>query len=472
MNSITIKILPFCWLLASTLALATTYSNTLNAEVTCESFFSYKQYEGNLPVTGGITFSNEATGDYTNLSWDFGDGNFSGISTDTLDHFYTSDGIYSVCLTIWDDLGCISTFCSDVIVGNVNDICNLTDCVFPGDANLDGEANFYDLLNLGIAQGTIGPERPNATIEWIGQIAPDWIQVSSNGVNYKHFDCDGNGVIDEQDVLAINGNYVTMDQPNPTAEIGAPLIHIEFDQDTIYVNDNTTSGPGVEVIAHLKIGTQEFPAQDIYGLALYLSYPDDLVTEDSVDFDYDNNSFFGPANEVLWVPNDQYNESQIDIGITRKDGVSVGGFGEIGKGIFVINSDILDGRIDDGDVHFPIHINGVRMVDSLGNELDINLTTEPTTLVFTKDESTGTNNPELASFINVSPNPASEKVLVDLFDIKGESLEIFNNFGQSLLHEMINDNQFEVNTKAWNAGVYFIKVQTNKGVVSKRLVLK
>lgn len=443
--------------------------------LTCDAFFTYEAYDGPSPVTGGITFQNESSGTFENISWDFGDGNFTlNPPSDTLDHFYASEGLYSVCVTIWDDLGCTSTFCSDVIVGNLSNICNLTDCVFPGDANQDGEANFYDLLDLGVGNGVTGPVRPNATIEWIGQLAPDWAQTTSDGVNYKHLDCDGNGIIDEADAQAISANYFTMNAPNPTSEASAPLIDIEFAEDTIYVDVNSSIETYV-IKANLKVGNSQFPASNIYGLALYLSYPGDLVSEDSVSFEYYNNSFFGAPNEVLWVPNDQYANEQIDIGLTRLDGSSVSGSGIIGEGEFIIEADILDGRVINGDVHFPISINGVKMIDEDGNELPINLPNTPPTVVFTNliaDGPTSTDDLELAHKIKIFPNPAVENVTIDLTDLNGEQLEIFNNFGQRILQQDIYKSKIELNTKAWNAGIYFVKIQTQEGVVSKRFVKK
>ncbi len=439
--------------------------------VTCDAYFTYEVYDGPLPGSGGITFFNQAGGDYTDVSWDFGDGGISNDASASVDYFYATDGVYNVCLSVWNDQGCLSTFCADVIVGSLSDICNLTDCVFPGDANKDGEANFYDLLDLGVGNGLSGPERPNATIEWVGQLAPDWPQETVEGVNYKHLDCDGNGIIDNDDALAIMENYTLMDAPNPTAEASAPLIHIDFDQDTIYVDPNTLSA-NIQVTAHLKIGNQALPAENIYGLALYLGYSSDLVYEDSISVSYNDNSFFGPTNEVYWLPNNQYAEGQLDLGITRIDGNAVDGFGKIGDIVYIINSDILDGRIDDGDAHFIVSVNGVKMVDSLGNELDINLENTPSTLVFSKVETeTDTNDPEFAQKIQLFPNPATDKVVINISDLEGEALEVFNNFGQRILERSINSSQIELNTKDWNGGIYFVKIKTVEGVVSKRFIL-
>jgi len=428
------------------------------ATLNCDAYFTYEDYQGPNPVIGGVTFTNASAGDFDSGAWDFGDGSIDNVvgGNDPIDHFYASDGVYTVCLTIWDDAGlCTSQFCSDVIVGNLADICNLTDCVFPGDANDDGEANFYDLLNIGLGNGLTGPPRDNATLEWVGQLATDWSEETPDGVNYKHFDCDGNGIIDENDALAITNNYVAMDAPNPTAEASAPLVYLEFDMDTIWVGPNSSLSD-YEITAHLKVGTSDFPADEIYGLAMYLGYPNDLVAEDSIFVQYDSNSFFGAEEEVFWIPNNQHDEEQIDLGITRNDGLTSTGFGKVGDVTSIISSDIIDGRIDDGIVVFFMTINGVKMIDADGNELPINLTSSPATLIFAKEETTSTNNPELENKVQIYPNPTDENVVLDLSDLKGESVQVFNNFGQLLLEKNIQDSTFEINAKQWQAGVYFV----------------
>ena len=198
----------------------------------------------------------------------------------------------------------------------------------------------------------------------------------------------------------------------------------------------------IQVTAHLKIGNQVLPAENIYGLALYLGYSSDLVFEDSISVAYNDNSFFGSSDEVFWLPNNQYAEEQMDLGITRVDGNSVDGFGKIGEVVYIINS-------------------------------DINLENTPSTLVFTKvdNEPTATNSIELGQEIDLFPNPATDRVLISIPDLIGEYLEVFNNFGQTLFEQNINDTQIELNTRDWNPGIYFVKIKTTEGVVSKRFVL-
>ena len=72
----------------------------------------------------------------------------------------------------------ITTLDSLACVGNGN--------VWPGDANSDGIAEAKDITTLGLAWGSTGPKRPNATFQWIGQPARNWSQTFVHGANYKH----------------------------------------------------------------------------------------------------------------------------------------------------------------------------------------------------------------------------------------------------------------------------------------------
>ena len=83
----------------------------------------------------------------------------------------------------------------------------VSDLVFPGDANHDQIANNTDFLQLGVFYGQTGPTRPNATLNWEGQWAMDWDTTQANGYDIKHVDCDGNGTIDNDDGQAILLNY-------------------------------------------------------------------------------------------------------------------------------------------------------------------------------------------------------------------------------------------------------------------------
>ena len=45
---------------------------------------------------------------------------------------------------------------------------------WPGDTDYDGQANHYDILNLGLAYGESGPDRPVQGIEWNDLVSENW----------------------------------------------------------------------------------------------------------------------------------------------------------------------------------------------------------------------------------------------------------------------------------------------------------
>jgi PKD repeat protein len=63
-----------------------------------------------------VSFNNYSVGGFTNLSWDFGDGNTSSLSNPT--HTYSTAGTYNVCLTISGN-GCSDTYCSNIEVNGL-----------------------------------------------------------------------------------------------------------------------------------------------------------------------------------------------------------------------------------------------------------------------------------------------------------------------------------------------------------------
>jgi gliding motility-associated-like protein len=62
-----------------------------------------------------LNFINTTSGDYTSITWYYGDGTIDSISIDG-DHLYASEGFYTVTLTVSDTLGCISTYADSFYV--------------------------------------------------------------------------------------------------------------------------------------------------------------------------------------------------------------------------------------------------------------------------------------------------------------------------------------------------------------------
>ncbi len=121
----------------------------------CEAFFEWKD-KGNINGMNTVTFTNLSSGNYSNAMWDFGDGhtsNYSGI--DSLEHVYENIGVYNVCLTIWDNIACESSYCEVVLVsGTPTD-----ECDYEMEYNLINDTSFIFTIN--------SPFNQSANTSWL-----------------------------------------------------------------------------------------------------------------------------------------------------------------------------------------------------------------------------------------------------------------------------------------------------------------
>ncbi len=93
---------------------------TGNGNYECEAYFWYYP-EGDTIYPGGgynslsISFLDASYGNPDTWLWDFGDGSTSSEQNPV--HLYSEEGIYTVCLTIFNSLdSCESTYCEDIYV--------------------------------------------------------------------------------------------------------------------------------------------------------------------------------------------------------------------------------------------------------------------------------------------------------------------------------------------------------------------
>lgn len=91
--------------------------------------------------------------------------------------------------------------------------------VLPGDCNNNGQVELVDFLFWGLASGNTGDARTNATTDCTNENAADW-NIEINGVNGKHQDTDGNGIVDFNDLNIVAGNYGCS-----TGNTNAPLLN-------------------------------------------------------------------------------------------------------------------------------------------------------------------------------------------------------------------------------------------------------
>jgi PKD repeat protein len=84
-----------------------------NVPQNCQAMFYYYQLDPADPYT--FEFVNQSIGNYTQVTWNFGDSTFSNEVNPI--HTFPGPGNYYVCLTISDGMECNSTYCEFVYTG-------------------------------------------------------------------------------------------------------------------------------------------------------------------------------------------------------------------------------------------------------------------------------------------------------------------------------------------------------------------
>jgi len=133
--------------------------------------------------------------------------------------------------------------------------------VWPGDYNYDGIANEIDALYWGLAFGHTGAIRLNATPAWQGQEAPDWI-VNIEGINGKHQDGNGDGIVDENDLPIVDDNFGNIHAYTQSVFIASTMIYELVEAGPVSGDPSydlyVTDANGNKISAHGLAGVIEF----------------------------------------------------------------------------------------------------------------------------------------------------------------------------------------------------------------------
>lgn len=166
------------------------------------------------------------------------------------------------------------------------------DSVYPGDANHDAIVDNSDVLALGLAYNDTGSTRPNTSIIYTGQFCQNWIDTFSNGINTKHADCNGNGIVNADDTTAIIQNFQLIN-PRSNGNGGRQsdaVFAIHFLNDTIVGGDT--------LVADLLLGDLATPASNVYGLSYSLHFDPAIIDTSFVVLTYPNSWLANAADKI------------------------------------------------------------------------------------------------------------------------------------------------------------------------------
>jgi len=357
-------------------------------------------------------------------------------------------------------------------------------CVWPGDADNNGAVNNFDILAIGLGYGTEGVERDNATISWIAQESTDWLSTvelfdvflsdattfadtTLLEVNGKYVDCDGNALINGDDVQAIEANYsLTHGRGGPmrTPTEDAAVLRLVVPEEPL------VEGSWVDVEIHLESATGGL-VEGVYGLAFDVNYYNQyqgvpVIVADSTKFSYPD-SWFVNSDEVLHVDKNYPELGRAQTGYTRTNKMGAFGQGEIIIMSCFIAENIAGKNSISIDLNFTVEnavmINEGAHVLALNSE-DGNTSISTGIYEIVMDENQ----------LQVYPIPTAEILNVETGIYTADSWLIYDLSGRALIRQKVEtQDDLAIDVSALQTGVYILSVQTEEGILNKKIqVLK
>lgn len=350
-----------------------------------------------------------------------------------------------------------STNDGDIALIKLNDGCDMVnDCVWPGDADDDGEVNIHDILPIGLAFNDSGSIREFIDDDWVAHKAGAWDSVFAYGVNHKHADCYGDGKVDVSDLSAIVNNFtLTHSKTKEVSNIEA-ITHISLIFNPANIAFNTP------LTMSVLLGTESQPATNFYGIAF------------TIDFGYEIDSLsltsnfasswmgtIGTNMEALIIP--EYTNGRLHIGIVRTDRQNISGFGEIAELGFVLIENVA-GKIGSEQNSFAFTVSNIKAIDNNENILDV----EGETYYSSVKDRINSNYD-----IFISPNPNTGNFSITSSELI-EKIELFSMDGKLIYNFVANGTPIrsyhlsDINSK----GNKVLKLTTEQGIYSQMILVQ
>ena len=342
------------------------------------------------------------------------------------------------------------------------EIC-IDDCVWPGDANADGIADYRDILEIGLAFSSEGPMR-SSLFGWLPLYADDWDDSFINGTNFKHADCNGDGIVDESDFNKVTDQLFynfTHDeyQANATCDEGDQLrIRKGFlgneILDTLFIGQNDI------------IGVELDYADSLYGLAFELTFDTNYIELISLMGDFGIWSGDDSNEKISYIRDDENNPfvNSLDYASVKTNG----------ENSLTVNERFLLLRLEsrsDTPLSFSpttqLQFKNVRAIRNDGSIVPFGGTTNEIHF----EGLTATSQVSNQLPITLHPNPTLDKTYINFNGFNGQYLELIDTKGRivsTILTKGLESFEFDLSTMT--KGIYFLKVVGEKEFGTFKLI--
>ena len=323
--------------------------------------------------------------------------------------------------------------------------------VWPGDMNYDLTADMQDLLYLGWAFNAFGSVRNAATTNWQAEISANWNQSGPYGVDFKHADADGNGLVDLNDTTAMLVNF-GLNHPYRVSNTSP----IQSVRSITMIPSSTTIIPGQTFYLDIDLGSSGISTADsLFHISFNVNTPIGMINNlQAADW---SNSFTGNKNtSMTGIAKDLISTSNtVPVGIVRLNQTNVIGSGNLVRLYFKAGNWL-------GTQSGIFSIDNIVLTTHEGSNTIVNGSN--ISLTFANGTSGISANNAFGSII-LYPNPSKE--IISVSGLKGDAyFEVFSMLGEKLSHSKYP----VIDISSLAKGNYFLSISTSEGTVVRKFL--
>lgn len=366
----------------------------------------------------------------------------NGPNTPTCTFYPYSLSMYTVSGS--DAMGCIGIATVAVSVD--------TTCadVWPGDANSDGIVSTQDALELLLHASSTGAPRANITNAYAAQFANNWSGTISNGKNKCHADCNGDGVVDANDTLAIFTNFNMAHAFKPGAESSTESISL---QNQVLEIGRWNSIP-------VLLGNTGNNVQSL-GVDFELSFEQSKIVPDSVWLEYTNSAYTNNSQNLFLRKTDFVN-GKLYAAIGRTDGNNVSIGGQIASLHVKLSNTLQEGSTLNISVSNAGKVIADRTFSSLSGDSK--------SFVTTTVNISGIAETSPANSWQLFPIPANDVVYLKNIQQKAADYFIYDLTGRLAQKGKVSGNHTSIDIRTLPKGMYCLQVVSEQSNTNFQLI--
>jgi hypothetical protein len=357
--------------------------------------------------------------------------------------------------------------------------CTGRDCVWSGDLNGDGRVSISDILPLGRFIGLNGKARSDINLPYRGgQKSDDWAYQQPNGLNIKHIDADGDGLLSVLDTAAISENFGLVHNFVPSEVFAVKDYGFQL------VPNTTELDSGDLLVLDVILGSPSKPVVDLMGLVYSLNFAPHIFAPGTIYAEFFKDSWLTKGNASIQMSKNN-SLGVLQAGIVKAGAVvtdeadgfkPTGGTGNglIGK-VYAVVTDEADGfRPSPGSnktqtyLYRSVNTDGIEIEDIDGEKFmipdvyaEFRVNTEKKIPVPSEDK------------LIIYPNPVQDALNIHFNGrniIKG--YKMYDAMGAVVAGiEQLNQQAVTINTSQLSAGVYIMQVVTTEGTITKKITV-